>query len=523
MIMEDGDWPEIMPFIFEAAKSPTATLRESSMLIFSRLTFVASEKMVSSIPTLKQLCGEVLQDPEKEVKLAALNATACMVQALSSFEQHVATLTDMIPLMVQVLTEALNAQDEEAARTAIEEFISVAEEAPKFFRKHLDPMTQMSIQIVTATNLEDETRFLAVELLVTLAEQAPAMMRKQTTFLQNIVPLALQLMLVVEEVDMAEWNSTADDDDNDTELSSLDVGKDCLDRLALSLGGKTVFTLAFRPDLVPAFLDHPDWKYRHAALSCISQVAEGCAKQMKEHLESIVDQIARRFEDQHPRVRWAAINAMGQLETDLGPDLQNQFHAKVLPALTHVMDDAANPRVQSHAAAAVINFTENCHKDILVPYLDVLLAKLVQLLVGGVRIVQEQAITAIASVADCVEQHFVAYYAQIMPTLKQMLLQCTSKDHRLLRGKTMECVSLIGIAVGRDTFIADAKEVMDQFGGHGPVPGHPERGAGSRRPAGLVPAAGVGAGGEGAGAGLHPVPERGDAAAAQVGVDQGGR
>ena len=27
--------------------------------------------------------------------------------------------------------------------------------------------------------------------------------------------------------------------------------------------------------------------------------------------------------DEHPRVRWAAINAMGQLETDLGPDLQN--------------------------------------------------------------------------------------------------------------------------------------------------------------------------------------------------------
>eukprot|EP00961_Rhodomonas_salina_P282860 3822750-Rhodomonas_salina.1 len=44
-----------------------------------------------------------------------------------------------------------------------------------------------------------------------------------------------------------------------------------------------------------------------------------------------------------------------------------------------------------------------------------------------------------------------------------MLLQCTSKEHRLLRGKTMECVSLIGIAVGRDTFIADAKEIMDQF------------------------------------------------------------
>eukprot|EP00286_Rhodomonas_abbreviata_P029484 CAMPEP_0181305524 /NCGR_PEP_ID=MMETSP1101-20121128/9780_1 /TAXON_ID=46948 /ORGANISM="Rhodomonas abbreviata, Strain Caron Lab Isolate" /LENGTH=1099 /DNA_ID=CAMNT_0023411455 /DNA_START=102 /DNA_END=3401 /DNA_ORIENTATION=- len=463
MIMGAGDWPEIMPFIFEAAKSPTATLRESSMLIFSRLTFVASEKMVGSLGSLKELLGTALQDPVKEVKLSALNATACMVQALSKFEQHIASLTDMIPAMVSILTAALNEPDEEAARTAIEEFISIAEEAPKFFRKHMDPMIQMAIQIVTAQNLEEETRFLAVELLVTLAEQAPTMMRKQTTFLQNIVPLALQLMLVVEEVDMVEWNSTADDDDDDTELSSLDVGKDCLDRLALSLGGKTVFSLAFREDLVPAFLEHQDWKYRHAALSCISQIAEGCSKQMKEHLEKIIAQIAGRFQDPHPRVRWAAINAMGQLETDLGPDLQNQFHGQVLPALTHVMEDVANPRVQSHAAAAVINFTENCKMEILVPYLDVVLGKLVQLLVGGVRIVQEQAITAIASVADCVEKHFTKYYQEIMPTLKTMLLQCTSKEHRLLRGKTMECISLIGIAVGREVFLADAKEIMDQF------------------------------------------------------------
>jgi hypothetical protein len=45
-------------------------------------------------------------------------------------------------------------------------------------------------------------------------------------------------------------------------------------------------------------------------------------------------------------VRWAAINAMGQLSTDLGPYLQEQFHQKVLPALVAAMDDYQNARVQ---------------------------------------------------------------------------------------------------------------------------------------------------------------------------------
>ena len=56
--------------------------------------------------------------------------------------------------------------------------------------------------------------------------------------------------------------------------------------------------------------------------------------------------VLNSFQDSHARVRWAAINAIGQLSTDLGPDLQTQFHHLVLPALASAMDDYQNPRVQ---------------------------------------------------------------------------------------------------------------------------------------------------------------------------------
>ena len=115
---------------------------------------------------------------------------------------------------------------------------------------------------------------------------------------------------------------------------------------------------------------------------------------MKAALGDIIQTVLASFQDPHPRVRWAAINAMGQLETDLGPDLQNQLHAKVLPALVSVMDDTANARVQSHAAAAVINFCEHCERKTLRPYLQGLLTKLHGLLLRDVRRVQEQAVTA---------------------------------------------------------------------------------------------------------------------------------
>lgn len=67
---------------------------------------------------------------------------------------------------------------------------------------------------------------------------------------------------------------------------------------------------------------------------------------MIKNLEQVVTMVLNSFQDPHPRVRWAAINAIGQLSTDLGPDLQVQYHQRVLPALATAMDDFQNPRVQ---------------------------------------------------------------------------------------------------------------------------------------------------------------------------------
>lgn len=71
-------------------------------------------------------------------------------------------------------------------------------------------------------------------------------------------------------------------------------------------------------------------------------------------LEQVVTMILNSFQHPHPRVRWAAINAIGQLSTDLGPDLQVKYHQLVLPALASAMDDFQNPRVQVGKSVMVL-------------------------------------------------------------------------------------------------------------------------------------------------------------------------
>lgn len=41
-----------------------------------------------------------------------------------------------------------------------------------------------------------------------------------------------------------------------------------------------------------------------------------------------------------------------------------------------VLDDNATPRVQAHGAAALVNFSEDCPKGILVQYLSAIMEKL---------------------------------------------------------------------------------------------------------------------------------------------------
>lgn len=56
--------------------------------------------------------------------------------------------------------------------------------------------------------------------------------------------------------------------------------------------------------------------------------------------------VIRFLQDSHPRVRYAACNAIGQMATDFAPVFQKKFHDIVVPGLLLVMDDSANPRVQ---------------------------------------------------------------------------------------------------------------------------------------------------------------------------------
>ncbi|KAK1410940.1 hypothetical protein QVD17_37483 [Tagetes erecta] len=460
LVLPENGWPELLPFMFQCVTSGNPRHRESALLIFAQLAQYIGEMLVPHLDTLHAVFLQCLTTGmDCDVRIAALNASISFIQCLEKASDR-DKFHDLLPLMMQTLTEALNSGEESTAQDALELLIDLAGTEPRFLRKQITEVVGAMLQIAEAETLEEGTKHLALEFVITLAEareRAPGMIRKLPQFVRRLFEILMKMLLDVE--DDPAWHSAEVEHEDAGESSNYSAGQEYLDRLSISLGGNTIVPVV--SEVLPAYLAAPEWQKHHAALIAIAQIAEGCSKVMTKNLEQVVSMVLNSFHDPHPRARWAAINAIGQLSTDLGPDLQNKYHHLVLPALGSAMDDFHNPRVQAHAASAVLNFSENCTPELLKPYLDGIVAKLLVLLQNAKQMVQEGALTALASVADSSQEHFQKYYDAVMPYLKAILVNATDKTNRMLRAKSMECISLVGMAVGKDKFKDDAKQVMD--------------------------------------------------------------
>ncbi|XP_069614109.1 importin-5 [Ranitomeya imitator] len=462
LIDDDGNnqWPEALKFLFDSVNSQDVGLRESALHIFWNFPGIFGNQQQHYLEVIKRMLVQCMQDQNHpEIRTLSSRAAGAFVLANEHNVPLLKHFADLLPGILQSVNESCYQNDDSVLKSLVE----IADTVPKYLRPHLEATLQLSLKLCADTNLSNMQRQLALEVIVTLSETAAAMLRKHTSIVAQAIPQMLAMMVDLE--DDEDWSNADELEDDDFDSNAV-AGESALDRMACGLGGKIVLPMI--KEHIMQMLQNPDWKYRHAGLMALSAIGEGCHQQMEGILNEMVNFVLLFLQDPHPRVRYAACNAIGQMATDFAPAFQKKFHEKVIASLLQTMDDQANPRVQAHAAAALINFTEDCPKSLLVPYLDnlvkhlhsIMVVKLQELIQKGTKLVLEQVVTSIASVADTAEDKFVPYYSLFMPSLKHIVENAVQKELRLLRGKTIECISLIGLAVGKEKFMQDASDVM---------------------------------------------------------------
>ncbi|KAL7751650.1 importin subunit beta-3 [Sorochytrium milnesiophthora] len=450
-------WPQLLPAIYQCIQSPEAHFRESAYLILISAPRLIMQSGAVDVASVAQVFSQSLSSNEQiDVRIAALAAAVNFLLEVQL--QKKAMFADLMVQMLNVLPPLLESMDEAHLVDAFASLIDLAMVLPRLFRPILPQLLMFVMQILGHADLEDTTKQTALELLLTISDEAPAMIRKQTPdFCAQVIPVCLNMMADLE--DDARWHNAEDLDEEDDESENSVIGEQSMDRIARNIGGKSVVPIAFH--LIPQMLGSSDWQQRHAALMAVSAIGEGCHKMMAAELPRVLDMVLPFVRDPHPRVRYASCNCIGQMATDFEPELQTKFHQRVFAELLPAMDDAQSPRVQAHAAAALVNFCEHISKEHVEPFLDAIFSRLVKLAGMGRIYVQEQAITTMATVADAASDKFVKYYPQVMPSLFAILRQADAKEFRLLRGKAMECASLIAMAVGKEVIQQDAHEFLN--------------------------------------------------------------
>ncbi|GBL83789.1 Importin-5 [Araneus ventricosus] len=462
----NNHWPDFLKYLFDSARSPDPFIREIALLMFASVPGVFGNQQSRYIDVIRQMLSQSLTDQlSQQVRYVAVKAT-CNFLLANEKEVHVLKqFTDCLTLLLQFFSQMLDSKDgqpDEILRYLVE----LVESCPQIFRGQLDVLLQLCLKGVSSTDLEESCHHLSLEVIVTVCESAPAMVKKLgAKHIPTILTLILKMMTDIEED--PKWDFIDDENADEDSDSSPIVAEASLDRLACALGGKTV--LPFVLSTLPQMLQSSNWKDRYAGLMAISAIGEGCHKQMSMMLPQIVDGVLPFLSDPHTRVRYAGCNALGQMSSDFATLFQKKFHDKVIPALLQLLSDPSSPRVQAHAGAALVNFFEDCPKNILSPYMNsivnsleiVLKSTLNDLVEKGTKLVLEQVVVTLASLADSAQEKFTDYYEKFMPLLKHIIQNANQPVLRMLRGKTIECVSLIGLAVGREKFLSDASEVMD--------------------------------------------------------------
>ncbi|PVI07059.1 importin subunit beta-3 [Periconia macrospinosa] len=454
---ESVPWPELLAGLFQASQSNDAGLRETSFRIFSTTPgIIEAQHEDVVLSAFKRGFG----DSESPVRVAAVDAFAQFFRSITKNAQN--KYFQLIPDILNILPPIKDSGDGEMLTKALVSLIELAEVSPRMFKPLFNSLVQFSISVVQDKDLDDQPRQNALELMATFADHAPGICRKDPNFTNDMVTQCLSLMTDVgaEDDDAEEWNASEDVGDDESDSNHV-AGEQTMDRLANKLGGQTILPPTF--NWLPRMMTSSAWRDRHAALMAISAISEGCRDLMIGELDKVLDLVLPALRDPHPRVRWAACNAVGQMSTDFAGTMQEKYHQVVLPSIIPVLE-SSEPRVQAHAAAALVNFCEEAEKNILEPYLEQLLRHLLMLLQSPKRFVQEQALSTIATVADSAEAAFSIYYDTLMPLLFNVLNEEQSKEYRLLRAKAMECATLIALAVGKDRMGADALALVQLLG-----------------------------------------------------------
>jgi hypothetical protein len=424
------------------------------------MTETIGSHLKSQFDPIKGLFGKALvanEDPK--VQKAAVRSVGQLLSFLAD-DPEVDIFATLIPSILEVA--ARNFSDEELISTVLDVLYDLAYSPSHAVTQHLVPMVQFSLKCIQTQELDMGVRDSAALVIATLAEAKPKTFGKEEGLLVSV--LDTLFALIENSPDSAAgalfesnpaWRQDLDEygdgEEYDPEMDSpteTSMAQGTLDMLACEIPKKYIFEPVVRKCVQR--LNSPQPHHRKAGIAGLGVIAEGCAEPLRDHLNELMPYVLQCAQDSDPQVRECACFCLGQISEHCQPEIL-LYSEQILPIVFQLLDDHT-VAVQATSCYVLEMFCERLEPDAVRPLLDSLVKKLAGMLEStNKRSVQEMAVAALAATAVAAEEEFTPYVGGVA-ALMTKCMALTEERLYSLRGRALECMGHMAIAVGRETF-----------------------------------------------------------------------
>mmetsp|Transcript_37175 Transcript_37175/g.54715 ORF Transcript_37175/g.54715 Transcript_37175/m.54715 type:complete len:1080 (-) Transcript_37175:170-3409(-) len=462
-----NNWPELLQFISMASDPSTSNpdARELGFFLLGEMNETVAEHMRDQFPAMAQLFASALvPDTPAAIQNSAVSALGQLLSYLADEEGedfvggHFAAL---IPSILSVAAQCQARGDEDTVSVTLDVLYDLAYSPSDAVTTHLPIIVQYALGCLADDNLDMGVRDSAALVIATLAEAKPKTLGKSG----NVEGIVETLFNLIEnsnesaagalfESNPAWKEDEQDEDDAPGSSNAMDsptatsMAQGTLDMLACELPKKYIFQAVVTRCV--ARLASPQPNHRKAGIACLGVIAEGCSEPLREHLPDVMAQVFAAAGDAESQVRECACFCLGQLSEHCQPEILS-YSSQILPIVFALLDDTT-VAVQATSCYVLEMFCERLEPEGVRPLLDSLVKKLAAMLEGTTkRSVQEMAVAALAATAVAAEEEFVPYVAGVADLMQKMMSLQEEKMYSL-RGRALECMGHMAIAVGKENF-----------------------------------------------------------------------
>jgi importin-4 len=452
--VEEQSWADLWQFVAAASTDPHPDARELAFWILSETTDTIGVHLTTQFSHLSALYSAGLQDSESKVQKASVKALGQLMSFLSN-EPDVDIFSGLLPGVLTVAAQCVQAHDDETVTTVLDVLYDLAYSPSASVTAQLNDIVRFSLLCMANTQLEMGVRDSAALVIATLAEAKPKTLGKEEQLVSEI--LDTLFMLIENSPESAAgallesnpaWKEDMNLEDNSDEPTETSMAQGTLDMMACELPKKFIFQPVMSRCI--SRLASPKAAARKSGIAGLGVIAEGCSEQIREHLHDVMPHVFAAAGDAEAQVRECACFALGQISEHCQPEILG-YSAQILPIVFALLDDTT-VSVQATSCYVLEMFCERLEPDAVRPLLDPLVRKLAAMLEStNKRSVQEMAVAALAATAVAAEEEFTPYVGGVAALMTKLMALQEEKLYSL-RGRALECMGHMAVAVGKQTF-----------------------------------------------------------------------